>query len=171
MAFGVGLPAFVLVKVLSPAYFAREDTATPMWFAGAGMVVNVAGAVVLAMLLAERGIAHVGIAAATSLAGWLNAGLLFAGLVRRRTFRADRALARRLVAIALASLAMGGALLPLGALVEGLIASDALAARVAGLAVLVIGGGVLFFGLCQASGAIDLRRYARTLTKRGAPAA
>ena len=40
-AFAVGLPAFVLIKVLQPAFFAREDTKTPMYFAGINLVVNV----------------------------------------------------------------------------------------------------------------------------------
>ncbi|WP_346912146.1 lipid II flippase MurJ [uncultured Roseibium sp.] len=46
-AFAFGLPAFVLNKVFSPGYFAREDTKTPMWFAAIGMVVNVALSVAL----------------------------------------------------------------------------------------------------------------------------
>ena len=36
----IGLPAFVLIKVFQPAFFAREDTKTPMWFAGISMFVN-----------------------------------------------------------------------------------------------------------------------------------
>jgi putative peptidoglycan lipid II flippase len=41
-AFAVGLPAFVLVKVFSPGFFAREDTRTPMIFAGVSVATNVA---------------------------------------------------------------------------------------------------------------------------------
>ena len=43
-AFAVGLPAFVLIKVFSPAFFAREDTRTPMIYAGVSVIVNVLGA-------------------------------------------------------------------------------------------------------------------------------
>ncbi|MEM8812294.1 MAG: murein biosynthesis integral membrane protein MurJ, partial [Pseudomonadota bacterium] len=70
-AFAVGLPAFVLIKVFSPAFFAREDTKTPMWFAIVGVVVNVAGSLALFPVYQ-----HVGIAIASSLAGWVNAALL-----------------------------------------------------------------------------------------------
>ena len=63
-AFSLGLPAFVLIKVFSPGFFAREDTRTPMWFAGVALVVNVVLSLALLPFLA-----HVGIALATSIAG------------------------------------------------------------------------------------------------------
>ena len=46
-AYAVGLPAFVAIKVLQPAFFAREDTSAPMWYGGISMVVNVVAAFVL----------------------------------------------------------------------------------------------------------------------------
>src|SRR5262245_47541218 len=61
-AYAAGLPAFVAIKVLQPAYFAREDTRTPMWYGGISMLVNVGGALLLFYVFG-----HVGIAAATSL--------------------------------------------------------------------------------------------------------
>ena len=70
-AYAAGLPAFVAIKVFQPGYFAREDTATPMWYGGISMVVNVVAAFVLFYFFAQ-----VGIAAATSLAAWVNTGLL-----------------------------------------------------------------------------------------------
>ena len=88
-AYAAGLPAFVLVKVLAPAFFARHDTATPVKIAVAAMAVNLA----LTLLLMQF-LAHVGIALATSCAGWLNALTLLALLVRRGHFRLD-ARARR----------------------------------------------------------------------------
>ncbi|MEM8552584.1 MAG: murein biosynthesis integral membrane protein MurJ, partial [Pseudomonadota bacterium] len=105
-AYGFGLPAFVLIKVFSPAFFAREDTATPMLFAGISMVVNVVGSIIGAMVLGPDGLAHVGIAAATSLAGWVNAGLLMATLIKRGAFRPDRLLYDRAVGFTIASLGL-----------------------------------------------------------------
>lgn len=70
-AFAIGLPSFVLIKVLQPAFFAREDMRTPMWFSLVSLIVNVVGS--LAMF---PYIGHVGIAYATSIAGWANALLL-----------------------------------------------------------------------------------------------
>src|SRR5208282_5829597 len=46
-AFAFGLPAFVMTKVFLPGFFAREDTATPMWFAMASVAVNVCGSLAL----------------------------------------------------------------------------------------------------------------------------
>src|SRR5207248_887993 len=104
-AYAAGLPAFVAIKVLQPAYFAREDTRTPMWYGGISMVVNVAGAFLFFYFFG-----HVGIAAATSLSAWVNTALLAATLHRRGHIRSDAVLARRLPLLCLASLLMGGGL-------------------------------------------------------------
>jgi putative peptidoglycan lipid II flippase len=104
-AFAVGLPAFVLVKVFSPGFFAREDTRTPMWFAGVSVVVNIAVSLALFPFLA-----HVGIAIGTSLAGWVNAGLLAVTLWRRGQLHPDAELEKRLPLLLLASLLMGACL-------------------------------------------------------------
>jgi len=97
-AFAVGLPAFVLIKVLSPGFFAREDTKTPMVFAGISVAINIGVSLSLFFV-----IGHVGIAIATSVAGWVNAGLLWAALRRRGHFSIDTRLGRRLPLICLCS--------------------------------------------------------------------
>ena len=104
-AYAAGLPAFVLVKVLAPAFFARHDTRTPVKVAVAAMAVNLALTVVLMQFLA-----HVGIALATTCAGWLNALTLLALLVRRGHFQVDRRARRNLPRIAVAALGMGAVL-------------------------------------------------------------
>lgn len=154
IAFAFGLPAFVLNKVFSPGFFAREDTVTPMWFAGIGMAVNVIGALALAPFLG-----HVGIALATSLAGWVNAGLLGAALWRRGHFRVDRSARRRLPLLALASLAMGGGLLLGDWLLAPLIGAPSVLVRFAALGLLVAAGMVLFALFVQLTGAVDLKGY------------
>ena len=83
MAFSFGLPAFVLNKVFSPGYFAREDTKTPMKFAAVGMAVNVCLSLALFPVFK-----HVGIALATTIAGWVNTALLIVVLYKTRAFRA-----------------------------------------------------------------------------------
>lgn len=103
-AFAFGLPAFVLIKVFQPAFFAREDTATPMRYAAVNMAVNVVGSIGLFFLFDALGyMAHVGIALATTVAAWINAGMLWLKLVRNGDFVADRRLARNLPLIVLAS--------------------------------------------------------------------
>jgi putative peptidoglycan lipid II flippase len=101
-AFAFGLPAFVMTKVFLPGFFAREDTATPMWFAMASVAVNIGGSLALFFF-----IGHVGIAIATTLSGWTNATLLAGTLMRRGHFRLDPQIKRRAPMILLASVAMG----------------------------------------------------------------
>ncbi len=160
-AFAVGLPAFVLIKVFSPGFFAREDTRTPMWFAGAGMVVNVVGSIALFPFYK-----HVGIAIATSLAGWVNAGLLGATLWRRGFFVSDRLLLKRVPLTLLSSAVMGGAVWMVARGLSDWLTAPALIVRAVALGVVIVAGAVLFFTLCHLTGAIDLKRYAGMLLKR-----
>ncbi len=159
-AFGIGLPSFVLIKVFSPAFFAREDTKTPMWFAGIAMVINVAGAFALYPFFA-----HVGIALATSLAGWANALLLITTLWRRGDFAPDAALARRLPLLILASALMGGAVYAGAWALQAWLVAPGLMLRVAALALLVSGGMVAFALFVQLTGAVDLIRHFRSLRR------
>ena len=151
-AFAAGLPAFVLVKVFSPGFFAREDTRTPMWFAGITVAVNVAVSLALFPWLA-----HVGIAIATSLSGWVNMILLAGALHRRGHFRFDHLLVRRVPLLALASLLMGACLYVAMGFLAGPLAGHLLARGLSVLA-LVAGGMVVFALFCQLTGAVDFRR-------------
>jgi len=105
VAFAAGLPAYVLVKVLTPAFFAREDTATPVRVAAATMALNVA----LNLALMQP-LAHVGMALATALAAWFNVIALAVILKRRGFFAMDARLKARAPRIALAAAAMAAAL-------------------------------------------------------------
>lgn len=101
-AYALGLPAFVLIKVLVPAFFARHDTATPVKVAVLAMAVNLI--LTLALMSPLR---HVGNAFATSAAGWVNAGALTLILYRRRFFGFDARARRSLPRIAAAAIGMG----------------------------------------------------------------
>lgn len=105
VAYAGGLPAFVLIKVLVPGFFAREEPRVPVRIAALCLAVNAA---LNAALIWPLG--HVGIALATSLSGWLNVALLLRGLGRRGYFRADERLRRRLPRMVLASAVMAVAL-------------------------------------------------------------
>ena len=110
-AFALGLPAFVLIKVFQPGYFAREDTKTPMYYAAINVAVNVIGSIALFFLFRKIGYPpYVGIALATSIAGWVNAILLWRGLHQDGLFKIDRQLSRNVPLIALVSALMGAAL-------------------------------------------------------------
>ncbi|HIJ61064.1 MAG TPA: murein biosynthesis integral membrane protein MurJ [Rhodospirillaceae bacterium] len=104
-AFALGLPAYVLVKALTPAFFARHDTRTPVRVAMVTMVANVV------FNLALMGpLKHVGMALSTALAAWLNVILLAWFLRRRGYFVVDARLRSRAPRILAAGLVMAGAL-------------------------------------------------------------
>ena len=100
-AFATGLPAYVLIKVFAPGFFARGDTRTPLMVALAGVFSNVA--IMLALIWS---MGHVGIALATVGSAWINCGLLYLALRRRAWFRPDERLKRRLVRIVPATVTM-----------------------------------------------------------------
>ncbi|AJP72573.1 murein biosynthesis integral membrane protein MurJ [Sphingomonas hengshuiensis] len=103
--FSIGLPAYVLVKVLTPGYYARQDTKTPVRFAMISVAVNIA-----ANLMLIPWIGHIGPPLATALSSTVNVWLLYRTLVARDHFVADTQLRRRLPRLALAALLMGLAL-------------------------------------------------------------
>jgi len=162
MAYAVGLPAYVLVKVLGPGFFAREDTTTPVCIAIAGVALNVT----LNLILIQF-IAHVGIALATAIASWFNAILLAAVLGRRGHHAVDARLRSRIPRILAASAGMAG-----GLWLAMLVLGDALAgppfARIAALALLVAGGLALYAGLALAFGAANLAELKRLLRRERA---
>lgn len=88
-AFALGLVGFSFVKILAPAYFAREDTRTPVKTGLVALAVNAVISVSLAWLLVRRGYEapHAGLALAISVAAVVNAVLLLAGLLRREVIR------------------------------------------------------------------------------------
>jgi len=163
-AFAWGLPAFVLIKVFSPAFFAREDTKTPMYYAGAGLVVNVAVSLALFPFLG-----HVGIAIATTVSGWVNALLLLMTLFRRGFFETDAALRQRGPKILLSSVIMGGVLIGVqDQLVHLFAPANGVTIQLLALAALV-GSGLIAFGLAaQLTGAASIPRLMRSLRSRPA---
>jgi len=82
-AYTVGLGGFMLIKVLAPGYYARQDMKTPVKIGIIAMVSNMVLNVLFVFPLMwyfEMG--HVGLALATSVSAWINAGLLYLGLRR-----------------------------------------------------------------------------------------
>jgi len=139
-AYAVGLPAYVLVKVLTPAFYGRLDTRTPVIIAGIAVVANV----ILSLML--MGIfAHVGLAMATAIASWLNVALLTAVLYRRRHFVPDKRLAEKLENAGVATVLMAIAILIMAWAIADLLRGDLLL-RGSGLALLVL-TGIAIYGL------------------------
>jgi putative peptidoglycan lipid II flippase len=166
-AFALGLPAFVLVKVFSPAYFARENTKTPMIYAAIGVTINIAGSLALFYALRPTGMGHVGIAFATSAAAWANAGLLLTTLLRRGDFVADDRLKKRIGRITLAALVMGAALFLGAESLAQLIGSvSGQAAPWLTLILLVCLGGAVFALLAHLLGAARYNELRASLNRR-----
>ncbi|RVV97421.1 murein biosynthesis integral membrane protein MurJ [Mesobaculum littorinae] len=154
--YAVGLPSFVLQKVLQPLYFAREDTKTPFRFALVSLVVNAAVAVGLA-----PSIGFLSAALATTVAGWVMAACLYAGTRRMgEAVHFDARFRRRLPRILVAAALMGGVLLG----VEWLIRDPVWSAGDLGLLVLV--GLVSYFGLGFVIGAFRPSDF-RAAVQRG----
>ncbi|HZT51821.1 MAG TPA: murein biosynthesis integral membrane protein MurJ [Stellaceae bacterium] len=160
-AYAAGLPAFVLVKVMAPGFFARHDTATPVKIALAAIGVNVVLTSTLGLLTP---LAHVGVAMATSAAGWVNALLLMRGLKRRGHFALDRRARRALPRILAAALGMGALLLALEPALAPVLAGR-LVPKLAGLAALVGSGLVGFAALALLLGVAPWAAVRRRLLR------
>jgi putative peptidoglycan lipid II flippase len=160
--FAAGLPAYVLIRVLQPGFFAREDTKTPTVFAGISMVVNIGLSLVLFPSLA-----HTGIAIATSAAAWANAVLLAVWLGRRGHFRLPAEDWRRHGLIVLAAAIMAAILWGLAMPLAPWLASSApLLLQIVALGALVFVGMAIYFALVHVTGAQRLGVLLSRLRRR-----
>ncbi|RJY09257.1 murein biosynthesis integral membrane protein MurJ [Aurantiacibacter aquimixticola] len=160
----LGLPAYVLVKVLVPNFYARSDTRTPVYAAFISLVVFVA----MNLLLLER-FGVVGVAFASVIGAWINVGYLYIILAKRRYYTIPLALVGRIARQLVAAAAMGAALWYARDLLTGWYDAGLLA-RAGALIVLVGCAAAVYFGVAFAIGAIDRQRIA-TLTKKREPTA
>lgn len=160
-AFSLGLPAYVLIKVLTPGFYARQDTRTPVRFAMWSIGINI----VLNLALIPT-IAHIGPPLATAVAAWVNLAMLYVTLKRRGHFALDRRLTHRLPRFALAALLMGAALFFADTLVAPWT-TGAVATRILGMVALVGAGAIVYGIACLATGAFRLADL-RTLLRRRA---
>ena len=147
-----GLPAYVLIKVLTPAFFSRKDTRTPVYAALVGLTFF-AGFNIL--FIHRFGI--VGLAAATAIGSWLNTFVLYAILVRRDLYRMDSKLVSQLVRQLVATAGMVAALYFVRQPLAGWFGGSILE-KVAGVAALVAAGSLAYFGIAALNGAIDRER-------------
>jgi putative peptidoglycan lipid II flippase len=164
VAYSVGLPAFMLVKALTPAFFAREDTRTPLYTAVISIVVNVA---LNALFVLATPLGAFGIALSSSISGWLNAVLLAIVLYRRGHWRPDERLLSRTWRIAVASVGMTLALWLGMVVLDATLAHPTLLA-VAALAAVIMLGGVAYALLGMALGVVRIGEIRAALRRRPA---
>jgi len=160
----LGLPAYVLVKVLTPGFYARRDTATPVKVAIVVLVVNV---ILNFALIWGLGWGIGGLAAAVALSSWLNCVILYVLLHRRGHFQIEAWLASRLARQLLAAGAMVAALFALKILL-GSWFTGSLGHRLAGVMALVGGGMAVYFPLVWVLGGTD-REELKALLRRRRP--
>jgi putative peptidoglycan lipid II flippase len=151
-AFSLGLPAYVLVKVLTPGFHARGDTRTPMRIALLAIGANLVGNLTLIWPFG-----HVGIALATALSAWLNAGLLWWVLRGRGDFAIDAGLRRTAPRMLAAAVLMAVLLWVAGDAVMPWT-QGGLSQRLAALLGLIGGGIGVYFGVGWLLGAYAPRQ-------------
>ena len=158
--YATGLPAYIMVKALTPAYFAREDTSTPVKIGLLAVLVNL----VLNLVLMGP-FQHLGIAAATSASAWLNTILLAFVLFRRGHFSIDTRLKSRLPRMVFATVIMALFLyLGMNGLNE-MLAGGQLEKCMA-LFLLVSGGLIVYFAISFFIGVADKADLKRILRQK-----
>lgn len=161
--FGIGLPAFVLIKAFTPGYFAREDTRTPMIFAAISVAVNVAIALWLFPSMGAPGIA-----VASSVAGWINAAMLLGVLIRRGHWGRDIPLLTRIPRLILASAIMAAALWYGASWLQSHLASSSpVWTQAAALAGLCAAGALVYFIVAFAIGGAQFSMIRRNIRRGG----
>jgi putative peptidoglycan lipid II flippase len=159
MAFASGLPAYILIKVLTPGFFARGDTATPVKIAviamGANFVLN------LALIWTFK---HVGIAASTAISAWLNAALLFYVLRRRGHFAIDAQLASRAPRMLISATVMAVLVGSIYWAARPIFAEQGISLAI-GVLGLVITSLPIYFGVSLWSGAVSKQELLRILRR------
>ena len=158
-----GLPAYVLVKVLVPGFYARQDTATPVKTAAVTLLANIG---LNFALIPSFGIA--GLAAAIAICAWLNCLMLYVILHRRGHYRVEGWLAGRITRQVVAGAAMAAALW----LVQGWLApwfAGSTGRRLVGVVALVGSGMAVYFPLVWLIGGMGKEDVQALLRRRGKP--
>jgi len=162
-AFASGLPAYVLLKVFQPAYFAREDMKTPLRYAIITVALNIA---ISLTMFPYYG--HVAIAFATAISAWVNFVLLAYTLWRRDEFRPSATTLKRVLSMVFASVAMGLFLWIFQIYASDFIASPAVLVRIVSVLFAIFSGAFVYFAIAFASGAIE-KRYLIAMVARISP--
>jgi putative peptidoglycan lipid II flippase len=158
----LGLPAYVLVKVLTPGFYARRDTATPVKTA---VVVLIANVILNFALIPSFGIG--GLAAAVAISSWLNCTILYVLLHRRGHFRIESWLASRLMRQFVAAAGMVAALIGVRMALGGWFLGS-VGHRLAGVVAIVGAGLIVYFPLVWILGGTD-REELKLLLRRRRP--
>jgi len=113
MAYMLGLPALISVKILAPGFYARQDTRTPVRIGIIAMICNMFMniALVVPLVLLDYEAPHIGLALATSLSGYINAMLLYLGLRNIGVFQPQAGWPAWIFRIVISTTAMAAAII------------------------------------------------------------
>ena len=159
-AFAIGLPSFVLIKIFQPSFYAREDMRTPMWFSGANALINI---ILSLILFPIYGV--VGLAIATSSAGWVNAFLLGITLYWQKHFVIKGQTLKNVLLILLASAVMGAILYVSQIWIGDYLLDRGLLIRLGAITLTVGFAAIIYFAIVIATGAIPREQIKRMLRR------
>ncbi len=160
-AFAVGLPSFVLIKIFQPSFYARQDMKTPMWFSGANAIINI---VLSLTLFPVYGV--MGLAIATSIAGWVNAIALALALAFGNHFKIAGRTLVNISLICLASLVMAGVLYGGEQWLGARLIDAGLLKRLGSVGLLITVAAAVYFALVVVTGAVPKSRLRSLLRRR-----
>jgi putative peptidoglycan lipid II flippase len=153
--YGAGLLGLIAIKVLAPAFYARQDIATPVKIA-----IGVLVATQLMNLALVPWLGHAGLALAIGLGALVNAGLLLAGLVRRGVWRPAPGWGVFLLRLLLANAVLGAGLVGAATLVDWVALQPLWGRRAALLAAVLVAVSAAYLGVLAACG-LRPRDFAR----------
>lgn len=156
MAFSIGCPAYIAARVMQAGYFGNEDTKTPMKFTMISAIVNIVLCLVAWLIMGSGGALHVGCAAATSIAGWVNILLLSAGLKKQGLLDVTKAFWQKFGKMLIASLVMGVGAWFVADLFKDLIYDGFRLLRIALVGFIASFGLVLYLLVAHLIGAVSL---------------
>ncbi len=109
MTYAFGLPAFILVKVLVPGFYSRQDTKTPVRIGIIAIFTNMLLNLIIVLPWYKMGYPapHAGLALATALAGYVNAGLLFYTLKKQDIYQSQTGNIKHIIQVVIATIIMG----------------------------------------------------------------
>jgi putative peptidoglycan lipid II flippase len=143
-AYAVGLPAFVLIKIFVPTFFANSDTSTPVKIAMKCVVINLILNFALFIPLQ-----HVGLALATSISAWVNALLLGKALHKQKLIKIDKKLYKLITKMLGAAILMAAILYEYKYFAHDYIYDNELYIEIASIVVLIVVGTIAYFAGCK----------------------
>jgi len=161
MVFAIGLPAYMMTKALSPFFYARGDTATPVKIAVVGVVLNAIFALTLMQFWG-----YIGIALATGITTWINAGQYWFRLRHNKEFSLDNLFKYRIKRIFISCLAMGGVLIFCRWMMTLVPQTDEKIWQILTLGLSVVMGGITFFIMLLTTKAFSVKQLVSLLRRK-----